>query len=159
MESIYNISVKDNKSNDIPLEKYRGKLLLIVNTASRCGFTPQYGGLQDLYNKYKDKGFEILAFPCNQFMGQEPGTNEEIAEFCRLNYGVTFPIFDKIEVKGKDIHPLFEYLTNESKGLLGKEIKWNFTKFLVSPEGKVLDRYAPSTAPERIDAVIAGLLR
>lgn len=158
MESIYSITVKDNKGGDVPMDRYSGKLLLIVNTASRCGFTPQYEGLQQLYDKYNDKGLEILAFPCNQFMGQEPGTNEEIAEFCSLNYGVTFPIFDKIDVKGKNKHPLFDYLTNQSKGLLGKEIKWNFTKFLVSPEGKVIDRYAPSTTPDSIDKVIAGML-
>lgn len=158
MESIYSLTVKDNKGGDVPLDRYGGKLLLIVNTASRCGFTSQYEGLQQLYDKYKDKGLEILAFPCNQFMGQEPGTNEEIAEFCSLNYGVTFPIFDKIDVKGKNKHPLFDYLTSQSKGLLGKEIKWNFTKFLVSPEGKVIDRYAPSTTPDSIDKVIAGML-
>jgi glutathione peroxidase len=158
MNSIYNITVKDNKGKEVSLSEYMGKVLLIVNTASKCGFTPQYNGLQEIYEKYKDKGFEILAFPCNQFMNQEPGSNDEIESFCSLNYGVKFRIFDKIDVKGSKQHPLFKYLTEESGGFLSKEIKWNFTKFLISPQGKIIKRYSPTTTPESIEPDIRRLL-
>jgi glutathione peroxidase len=133
--------------------------LLIVNTASKCGFTPQYNGLQELQEKFKDSGFSVLAFPCNQFGGQEPGSSEEIQEFCTLNYGINFPIFEKVDVKGEDAHPLFKYLTSEKKGLLGSEsIKWNFTKFLINKEGKPIARFAPNTTPEKISKEIETLL-
>ena len=125
----YTITTKDGK--EIPMSNYKGKILLIVNTASKCGFTPQYNELQDLYEKYENSGFEILAFPCNQFMNQEPGTNEEIANFCTLNFGITFPIFSKIDINGKNAHPLYKYLRKNSTGILGNSIKWNFTKFVI----------------------------
>ena len=135
------------------------RTLLIVNTASKCGFTPQYNGLQELQEKFKDSGFSVLAFPCNQFGGQEPGSSEEIQEFCTLNYGINFPIFEKVDVKGEDAHPLFKYLTSEKKGLLGSEsIKWNFTKFLINKEGKPIARFAPNTTPEKISKEIETLL-
>jgi len=156
--SIYQFHANTNKGEDKSLQDYEGKVLLIVNTASKCGFTPQYKGLQDLYDKHKDQGFEILAFPCNQFGSQEPGTNDEIQNFCELNYGVSFPIFDKIDVKGSNIHPLFKYLTKEASGFMTDGIKWNFTKFLVDRTGKVVDRYAPTTDPSSIEADIQKLL-
>ena len=138
---------------------YRGKLLLIVNTASECGFTPQYAGLQELYETYHDRGLEVLGFPCNQFMNQEPGSSEEIRQFCRVNYGVTFPMFDKINVNGPNPHLLFKYLKNQAPGVLGtKAIKWNFTKFLVDREGHVLKRFAPSVAPDDIGPEIETLI-
>ncbi|MFD2044320.1 glutathione peroxidase [Ornithinibacillus salinisoli] len=132
------------------LSDYKGKVILIVNTASECGFTPQFTGLQKLYDDYNDQDFEILGFPCNQFGNQDPGSNEDIGSFCQKNYGVTFPMFQKVDVKGDHAHPLFTYLTSEAKGLLTKEIKWNFTKFLVSKNGEVLNRYAPQTKPENL---------
>ncbi|MCD6287048.1 MAG: glutathione peroxidase [Anaerolineae bacterium] len=142
-----------------PIGDYRGKLLLIVNTASKCGFTPQYGGLQELYETYHDRGLEVLGFPCNQFMNQEPGSNEEIRQFCRVTYGVTFPMFDKINVNGPDAHLLFRYLKNQAPGVLGvKAIKWNFTKFLVDREGHVVARFAPSIEPEKIRPKIEALI-
>ena len=137
---------------------YKGKVLLIVNTATGCGFTPQYEGLQKLYDKYKDLGLEILDFPCNQFGHQAPGTEEEIQEFCTLKYKTTFPLFAKIDVNGKNADPLFTYLKNQQGGFLGDDIKWNFTKFLVSRDGKVIDRYAPVTKPESIEDDILKLL-
>jgi len=138
---------------------YRGKLLLIVNTASKCGFTPQYAGLQQLYEAFRGRGFEILGFPCNQFAKQEPGANEEILQFCQINYGVTFPMFDKIDVNGPNAHPLFEYLKGQAPGALGtRAIKWNFTKFLVDREGRVLERFAPSVEPEEIRPKIEALI-
>ena len=137
---------------------YKGKVLLIVNTATGCGFTPQYEGLQKLYDKYKNQGLEILDFPCNQFGHQAPGTEEEIQEFCTLKYKTTFPLFAKIDVNGKNADPLFTYLKNQQGGFLGDDIKWNFTKFLVSRDGKVIDRYAPVTKPESIEDDILKLL-
>ena len=138
---------------------YRGKLLLIVNTASKCGFTPHYAGLQELYETYCDRGLEVLGFPCNQFGKQEPGSNEEIQQFCQVNYGVTFPMFDKIDVNGPKAAPLFEYLKAQAPGALGtKAIKWNFTKFLVDREGHVLKRFAPSVEPEEIRPKIDALI-
>jgi glutathione peroxidase len=126
-------------------------VLLVVNTASKCGFTPQYKGLEEIYRRFKDRGFAVLGFPCNQFGAQEPGPESEIAEFCEMNYGVTFPMFAKVDVNGDGAHPLFKHLTRAKKGLLGSEaIKWNFTKFLVGKDGQVIERYAPTTAPEAI---------
>lgn len=142
-----------------PLSAYAGKLLLIVNVASQCGFTPQYAGLEALYRKYRDRGFEILAFPCNQFGQQEPGDAAEIASFCALNYDVSFPLFAKIEVNGPDADPLWEHLKSAHPGLLGTEaIKWNFTKFLVDRSGRVVERYAPTTKPETIEKDVERLL-
>ena len=155
---IYDFTVKDNKGKDVSLKKYKDKVLLIVNTATACGFTPQYEGLQNLYNKYKDKGFEILDFPCNQFGKQAPGSNEEIKDFCTGRFGITFPLFSKIDVNGKKEEPLFDYLKTEQKGSLGKGIKWNFTKFLVDREGNVIKRFAPKDTPEQIEQDIAALL-
>ncbi len=159
MAGIYDYTVTDIKGNEVALSDYKGKVLLIVNTASKCGFTPQFKGLEKLYEEHKDQGFQILGFPCNQFLSQDPGSNDEIAEFCSLNYGVSFPMFAKVEVNGPGTHPLYEYLKKEAKGLLGSEkIKWNFTKFLVDGEGKVLKRYAPNTEPKDIAADVEALL-
>lgn len=141
------------------LIKYIGQVVLVVNTASQCGFTPQYQELQELYQSYHDRGFVVLAFPCNQFGGQEPGTNDEIKEFCQLNYGVSFPVMEKIEVNGTHTHPVFAYLKKECPGILGTEkIKWNFTKFLIDREGKPYKRYAPSVKPSEIKTDIELLL-
>ena len=149
MPSIYDFSVDDIHGKPVKLDKYRNKVLLIVNTASKCGFTPQYKGLEALYEKFHGKGLEILGFPCNQFGAQEPGTEKEIAQFCELNYGVTFPLFAKVEVNGGNAAPVYKYLKAEKPGLLGSEaIKWNFTKFLVDRKGNVLARYAPNDTPE-----------
>ena len=144
-KSIYSFSMRTIDGREKSLADYRGEALLIVNTASRCGFTPQYKGMEDLYGRYKAKGFEILAFPANNFLGQEPGNDREIKSFCELKYKTTFPLFSKISVKGRDIHPLYEYLTKES-GFNG-DIKWNFNKFLVSPEGRVVARYDSKVEP------------
>ena len=159
MPSIYDFSVKTIDGSEKPLEDYRGKALLIVNVASKCGFTPQYEGLERLYEKYAPKGFEVLAFPCNQFGAQEPGSEEEIKSFCSLNFGVKFPLFAKVDVNGSAAHPLWEFLKKQEKGILGTEgIKWNFTKFLVDKTGNVLERFAPTTKPEDLDARIASLV-
>jgi len=147
---IYDFSAKLNNGTDQPLAAYKGKVVLIVNTASQCGFTPQYKGLQELYAKYRDRGFEVLGFPCDQFRHQEPGSDAEIRSFCDLNYGVTFPLFSKIEVNGNNADPLYQWLKSEKGGLLGDKIKWNFTKFLVDKQGNVVERYAPQTTPEKI---------
>ena len=158
-KNIYEFTCEDSSGQKIELGSYQGKVLLIVNTASQCGFTPQYEGLEKLQQAFADENFSVLAFPCNQFGGQEPGTNEEITEFCKLNYNNNFPIFSKIDVKGDNAHPLFSFLTQERKGLLGTEnIKWNFTKFLVNKEGEPVSRYAPSTTPEKIQSDIENLL-
>ena len=158
--NVYDISVKDIKQNEVKLSDYKGKVLLIVNVASKCGFTKQYDGLQEIYEKYKDQGLVVLGFPCNDFGGQEPGTNEEIAEFCSLNFNVTFPMFDKVKVLGDDKHPLFDILTNNSK--TGKsDIKWNFEKFIIDKEGNVVDRFRSITKPEgkKITSIIEEELR
>jgi len=156
---VYDFEVKRLNGEPVKLDAYRGKVLLIVNTASQCGFTPQYRGLEELYGKFRARGLEILGFPCNQFGKQEPGSSDEIAEFCSVNYGVTFPIFEKIEVNGKNTHPLYQYLKSEARGLLGSEpIKWNFTKFLVDREGKVVERYGSAKKPAQIEAEIERLL-
>ncbi len=151
MSSIYDIKVKTITGEENTLSAYEGKVLLIVNTASKCGFTPQFKGLESLYEQYKEQGLEVLGFPCNQFLSQDPGTEAEIQSFCSLNYGVSFPMFAKVEVNGPGTHPLYQHLKSEAKGLLGSEkIKWNFTKFLVGRDGKVLERYAPTTEPKAI---------
>lgn len=156
--SIYDFTVKNAKGEDVPMSEYKGKVLLIVNTATECGFTPQYQGLQELYLKYKDKGLEVLDFPCNQFGNQAPGTEEEIQSFCTLKYKTTFPLFAKIEVNGKDEEPLYTYLKSQKGGFPGNDIKWNFTKFLVSRDGRVVDRYGSLTKPEKIEKDILKLL-
>ena len=156
--SIYDFSATLNNGTDQSLAGYKGKVLLIVNTASKCGFTPQYKGLQDLYAKYHDRGLEVLGFPCDQFGHQEPGNDDEIKSFCDLNYGVNFPLFSKIEVNGDGAHPLYKFLKSEKGGLLGDAIKWNFTKFLVDKQGIVVERFAPTTTPEAIEAKIQALL-
>lgn len=155
---IYSFTVKDSKGHDIALSKYKGEVLLIVNTATGCGFTPQYEGLENLYKKYHDQGFEVLDFPCNQFLSQAPGTDEEIESFCTLKYDTTFPRFKKVDVNGKDAIPLFKWLKKEKGGIFGNAIKWNFTKFLVDRKGNVQGRYAPTTPPEKIEDKIKALL-
>ncbi|GAA0442191.1 MAG: glutathione peroxidase [Bacillota bacterium] len=157
--SVYEFQAKMIGGKEKSLSDYRGEVLLIVNTASKCGFTPQLEGLQNVYNAYKDQGFQVLGFPCNQFNNQDPGTEGEISEFCQINYGVTFPMFSKVDVKGENAHPLFNYLTEEAKGFLTKQIKWNFTKFLVNKQGEVINRYAPQTKPEQIKTDIEVALQ
>lgn len=157
--SVYDFKATTLRGEEESLSKYKDKVLLVVNTASKCGFTPQFKGLQELYDKYKDRGFEVLGFPSNQFAGQEPGSSEDIEQYCQINYGVTFPMYEKIDVKGDTAHPLFQYLTREAPGVLGtKAVKWNFTKFLVDREGRVLKRFSPSTSPEKMEADIAEML-
>jgi glutathione peroxidase len=157
--SVYDYSAKTLEGQDVSLADYRGQVLLIVNTASKCGFTPQYEGLEALYKTYKDRGFTVLAFPCNQFGAQEPGNAEEIASFCSLTYDVTFPVMSKIDVNGADAHPLYRYLKKEQKGLLGTEaIKWNFTKFLIGKDGEVVERFAPTVKPEDLKVAVEALL-
>ena len=159
MPNVYEFSAQTLTGKARKMSDFKGSVLLVVNTASKCGFTPQYAGLEALYKKYKDKGLVVLGFPSNQFGEQEPGQDTEIAEFCEMNYGVTFPMFSKVDVNGKSAHPLFKYLTSAKKGLLGSEaIKWNFTKFLVGRDGSVLERYAPTTKPEDIAADIENAL-
>jgi glutathione peroxidase len=155
---IYEITVKTNQGEIISMERYRGKVLLIVNTATGCGFTPQYAALESLYKKYNDKGFEILDFPSNQFANQAPGTDAEINSFCNLTYGTTFPRFAKIEVNGDNEDPLFTFLKNEKGSILGSNIKWNFTKFLVDQHGNVVARYSPSDKPDKVEKMLLQLL-
>ncbi len=157
--NIYDFEVKDAKGNVVSMKEFEGKVLLIVNTATGCGFTPQYEGLQKLYEKYEEKGFVILDFPCNQFGNQAPGNIDEIHEFCQLKYHTTFPLFSKIDVNGKNEEPLFRYLKVNSKSVLGTNIKWNFTKFLVDQEGNVIERFAPTTEPEKIEEKVVSLLK
>ncbi len=182
MATIYDFKALNNKGEQVDMAQYKGKVLMIVNTASKCGFTPQYDGLEALYKKYQDQGFVILGFPCDQFKHQEPGTDEEIAEFCRLNHGVTFPLMKKIDVFGENADPIFKYLTTqcpteEVKGLKDKAVmkmvdslsksegreeggvRWNFTKFLISKDGSVIKRFAPTTTPEDLDAEVAAMLK
>jgi len=156
--SLYDFTVKNTRQDNVSLADYKGKVLLIVNTATGCGFTPQYTGLQKLYDTYKDQGFEVLDFPCNQFANQAPGTDEEITNFCTVNFGTKFPRFAKIEVNGPGASPLFDYLKKETRGFLGSAIKWNFTKFLVDREGKVVARFAPADPPEKLEDTIKELL-
>lgn len=157
-DTIYGFAPKDKGGNAVSLEDYRGQVLLIVNTASKCGFTPQFAGLEKLYKDYQEQGLTILGFPCNQFGKQDPGSNDEIQEFCQLNYGVSFPVFGKIDVNGSNADPLFDYLKTAAPGTLGKRIKWNFTKFLINRDGEVVKRYAPTTKPEAIAADIEAAL-
>lgn len=158
-DSIYQFNAQNNKGETVELKDYQDKVMLIVNTASACGFTPQYKGLQSLYGEYQSKGLEVLAFPCNQFKQQEKGNNEEIQQFCDLTFNIKFPLFDKIDVNGDNAHPLFTFLKAQAPGILGsKSIKWNFTKFLVNKQGDVIQRYAPTTKPESIKADIEKLL-
>ncbi len=157
--SIYNFSCEDSSGNTVNLSDFRGKTLLIVNTASKCGFTPQYDGLQSLQEKFDSEQFSVLAFPCNQFGDQEPGTDSEIQEFCSLNFKTTFPVFSKIDVNGENAHPLYKFLCSEKKGVLGsKQIKWNFTKFLINSSGEPVARYGSTTAPDKISEDIDKLI-
>ena len=159
MSNIYQFSAQNNKEGTIELNQFSDKVLLIVNTASHCGFTPQYQGLQSLHDLFQAKGFEVLAFPCNQFKQQESGSNEEIQQFCDLHFNIKFPLFNKIDVNGNNAHPLFSFLKQKAPGILGStSIKWNFTKFLVNRQGEVVKRYAPATKPEAITADIEKLL-
>jgi glutathione peroxidase len=159
MSSIYDFDAQSIDGKAVPLRQFEGKPLLIVNTASACGFTPQFGGLEKLHQTYGARGLVVLGFPCNQFGSQDPGSNDEIASFCQLNYGVSFPMMGKIDVNGAQAHPLYQWLTAEAPGLLGsKAIKWNFTKFLVSKDGRVLKRYAPQDAPEKLASDIEAAL-
>lgn len=156
--NLYDYVVKDAQGNDVSLREYEGKVLLIVNTATGCGFTPQYEALQNLYEKYQEKGFEVLDFPCNQFANQAPGTEEEIEDFCQSRYGVTFRLFKKICVNGTNEEPLYTYLKSQKGGIMGGGIKWNFTKFLIDRNGNVIQRFAPITTPEKIEAVIKEMI-
>ncbi len=156
--TIYDFIVKGNTGLDIDLEQYRGKVLLIVNTASKCGFTPQYKGLEDLYQKYKDKGLVILGFPCNQFAHQEPASDNEIASFCELNFGVTFPLMQKVDVNGKQASPVYQFLKKKAGGFLFSRIKWNFTKFLIDRDGQTVKRFSPLTKPESIESDILKMI-
>ena len=157
--TVYDFSAKTITGEEKSLKDYKGKALLIVNVASKCGFTPQYKGLQEVYDKYKDQGLEILGFPCNQFGGQEPGTEADITSFCELNYGVNFPMFAKVDVKGDKAHPLYTYMTEQAPGLLGmKAVKWNFTKVLIGKDGKVVGRFAPQTKPVDLEVEIEKVL-
>lgn len=156
--NLYEIKVKDQQGNELSLESYKGKVLLIVNTATGCGFTPQYDGLQDLYEKYNEKGFEILDFPCNQFGNQAPGDDDEIHNFCTGRYGITFPQFSKIDVNGDNESLVYTYLKSNKNGLFGSKVKWNFTKFLLDKNGNVVSRYAPTVKPVKIDKDIEKLL-
>jgi glutathione peroxidase len=159
MTTIADFTVTTNRGQELALKDKLGTVLLVVNTASKCGFTPQYDGLEALYQRFKDRGFEVLGFPCNQFGGQEPGNADEIAEFCKVNFGVTFPLMAKVEVNGADASPLFDWMKSEKKGLMGTTaIKWNFTKFLIDRQGRVVKRYAPTDKPESIAKDIEKLL-
>jgi len=156
--SIYDIKVKAIDGKEVSLEEYKGKVLLIVNTASKCGFAPQYEDLENLYKKFGNDKFEVLAFPCNQFKNQEPGSDQEIKKFCEITYDINFPVFAKIDVNGADADPLYKYLKEAKSGLLNKAIKWNFTKFLVDSKGNVIDRYAPATSPLKLEGTIEKLI-
>lgn len=158
MTSLYDFTVSDQADQPVSLQNYKGKVVLIANTATGCGLTPQYQGLQELYDKYKDQGFEILDFPCNQFMGQAPGSAEEINSFCTLNYQTTFPRFAKIKVNGKEAEPLFDWLKKEKSGPLGARIEWNFAKFLINREGQVVERFSSKTDPLKMEDTIKALL-
>lgn len=155
----YELSAKKMNAQEIKMEQYKGKVVLVVNTASKCGLTPQFEELEALYRDYQSQGFEILGFPCNQFAKQDSGSNEEIHEFCQLNYGVSFNMFEKIEVNGSNAHPIYKFLKQEAGGLFGREIKWNFTKFLIDANGDVVKRYAPTVKPSKIKKDIDSLLK
>lgn len=156
--NFYDFSAFKMNGETVSMSDFKGKVVIVVNTASKCGFTPQFEGLEKLYENYKDQGLEILGFPCNQFANQDAGENSEIKEFCQLNYGVTFPMFQKIKVNGKEAHPLYQFLKKEAKGALSGTIKWNFTKFLIDREGNVIERFAPKTEPKEMEEEIQKLL-
>ena len=156
--AFYNFSAKNLQGKEISMRDFQGKMVLVVNTASKCGLTPQFEGLEALYQKYKDRGLVVIGFPCNQFANQEPGDEKAITEVCSINYGVSFPMFAKIDVNGKNAHPLYKFLKKELGGWFGNSIKWNFTKFLISADGKPLKRFAPIAKPEEIDAYISKIL-
>ena len=156
--SFYEFTASSLQGQEISMDSYKGKTVLVVNTASKCGLTPQFEGLENLYRKYQDKGLVILGFPCNQFANQEPGDEQSISEGCLLNYGVTFPMFSKVAVNGENAHPLFKYLRKELHGLFGDQIKWNFTKFLINRDGSQVQRFEPSTTPEELDPILEKLL-
>jgi len=156
--NFYDFSAVKMNGETVSMSDFKGKVVIVVNTASKCGFTPQFEGLEKLYENYKDQGLEILGFPCNQFANQDAGENSEIKEFCQLNYGVTFPMFQKIKVNGKEAHPLYQFLKKEAKGALSGTIKWNFTKFLIDREGNVIERFAPKTEPKEMEEEIQKLL-
>lgn len=158
MKTVYDFTAKNNKGKDMDFTQFKGKVLLIINTASKCGFTPQYKGLEELYKKYKDQGLAVIGFPCDQFGHQEPGSNEEIASFCEMNYGVSFPIMEKIEVNGKKASPIFKYLKSKAGGLFGSRIKWNFTKFLISRDGQTIKRFSPIKNPKSLEKYIEKML-
>jgi glutathione peroxidase len=155
----YEFTARSLHGEEIPLSRYAGKVVLVVNTASKCGFTPQYAGLEALYRKYENEGLVILGFPCNQFGHQEPGDAQAIASTCQINFGVTFPMFSKIDVKGSGAHPLFNWLAAQLPGMFGKSVKWNFTKFLIGRDGTTLRRFAPITRPEKLEADIRSALK
>lgn len=159
MENIYGFKATASNGTEIDFSQFEGKVLLIVNTASKCGFTPQFDGLEKLNEKYRDQGLVVIGFPCNQFAQQDPGSDSEIESFCRMNYGVTFQIMKKIDVNGENAHPIFQYLRHQTKGLFGDKVKWNFTKFLISRDGKSIKRYSPTTKPEKLEKDIEALLK
>ena len=157
--NFYELEAKKINGETVPMSTYKGKPVVVVNTASKCGLTPQYEGLEELYQKYREKGLHILGFPCNQFANQEPGSSEDIEEFCQVNYGVSFTMFEKVEVNGKNAHPIFKFLKSKlSGGLLGSRIKWNFTKFVIDKNGKPVKRFAPTTAPHKMEQTIKKVL-
>ena len=158
MATIYDFKAVASNGKEIDFKEFEGKVLLIINTASKCGFTPQFDGLEKLNEKYRDRGLVCIGFPCNQFANQDPGSDSEIEGFCRMNYGVTFQIMKKVDVNGKDAHPIFKYLRSQTKGLLGDRVKWNFTKFLVSRDGKTIKRFAPTVVPEKLESEIEKML-
>ena len=158
MATIYDFKAVASNGKEIDFKEFEGKVLLIINTASKCGFTPQFDGLEKLNEKYRDRGLVCIGFPCNQFANQDPGTDSEIEGFCRMNYGVTFQIMKKVDVNGKEAHPIFKYLRSQTKGLLGDRVKWNFTKFLVSRDGKTIKRFAPTVVPEKLEGEIEKML-
>lgn len=158
MKNFYQFDALSLQGKEISMQNYEGKVVLVVNTASKCGLTPQFEGLENLYEKYKDKGFVILGFPCNQFANQEPGDEKSISKGCMINYGVTFPMFSKVDVNGQNAHPIYKYLKSTLKGTFGSKLKWNFTKFLIDADGNPLKRFAPTTKPERIEKYIKKLL-
>ena len=159
MSSLHEFTATAIDGQDVDLSAYEGQVVLVVNTASQCGFTPQYQGLQQLHEQYSEQGFAVLGFPCDQFGNQEPGADDEIAGFCERNFGVTFPLFSKVEVNGDDAHPVYQWLREQKSGLLGSKIKWNFTKYLVGKDGTVIDRYAPTTKPEKLAGDIEKALQ
>ena len=160
MKTFYDFEANNIKGKTVSMKEYEGKTVVVVNTASKCGFTPQYEGLEALYQKYKNQGLVILGFPCNQFGKQESGSSDEIEEFCQINYGVTFPLFEKIEVNGKNAHPIFKFLKEkQSSGIFGSKIKWNFTKFIINSKGVPVKRFSPTTKPEKMEKTIIKLLQ